>query len=143
MTHALDFAFRRLEALDLSAIQSTGDWDLGRTFSHLAQGVEFSMSGYPHLKPPLFRMTAGKLAFTVFKMCGRMSHGLTEPIPGEVIGDVPADEGLQRLWMALEVFREFDAPLSPHFAYGALGKDQFALAHLLHIENHLDEVRNV
>lgn len=138
---ALDTAFRRLDTLDLSAIQSTGDWDLGRTFSHLAQGVEFSMSGYPEEKPKLFQMTAGKLAFAVFRIRGRMSHGLDEPIPGEVIGDVSADAGLQRLWTSLEHFREFDGPLRPHFAFGALGKDLFAQAHLMHIENHLEEVR--
>jgi hypothetical protein len=141
MTQALDTAFRRLDALDLSAIQSTGDWDLGRTFSHLAQGVEFSMTGYPEEKPRLFQMTAGKLAFTVFKLRGRMSHGLDEPIPGEVIGDVSADEGLQRLWQSLEHFRDHTGALRPHFAFGALGKDQFALAHLMHIENHLEEVQ--
>lgn len=41
----LDTAFQRLEALDLFAIESTGDWGLGRMFSHLAQGIEFSMTG--------------------------------------------------------------------------------------------------
>lgn len=141
MTQTLDTAFRQLDALDLSAIQSTGDWDLGRTFSHLAQGVEFSMSGYPEEKPKLFQITVGKLAFTVFKLRGRMSHGLDEPIPGEVIGNVTAEEGLGRLWTSLEHFRDFNGALRPHFAYGALGKDQFALAHLMHIENHLEEVR--
>lgn len=142
MTHAsLDTAFRRLDALDLAAIQSTGDWDLGRTFSHLAQGVEFSMTGYPQEKPKLFQLTAGKLAFTVFNLRGRMSHGLDEPIPGEVIKDVSAQDGLTRLWTSLEAFRDHTAPLRPHFAYGALGKDQFATAHLMHIENHLEEVR--
>lgn len=137
----LDTAFRRLNALDLSAIQSTGDWNLGRTFSHLAQGVEFSMTGYPEEKPRLFQLTAGKLAFTVFNLRGRMSHGLDEPIPGEVIGDVSADAGMNRLWTSLERFRDFNGALRPHFAYGALGKNQFATAHLMHIENHLEEVR--
>lgn len=137
---ALDTAFRRLDGLDLSAIQSTGDWDLGRTFNHLAQGVEFSMTGFPEEKPRLFQMTAGKLAFTVFKLRGRMSHGLDEVIPGEVIGDVSADAGLHRLWTSLEQFRDFNGALRPHFAFGALGKDQFTKAHLMHIENHLEEI---
>lgn len=139
---ALDTAFRRLDSLDLSAINATGDWGLGRTFSHLAQGVEFSMSGYPQEKPRLFQMTAGKLAFTVFNVRGRMSHGLDEPIPGEVIGEVTADAGLQRLWTSLEQFRDFDGALYPHFAFGHLRKDQFATAHLMHIENHLEEVQS-
>jgi hypothetical protein len=141
MTDPIDKAFRRLDALDLDAIQSSGDWRLGRMFSHLAQGVEFSMSGYPQLKPRLFRATAGRSAFTVFSMRGRMSHGLNEPIPGEIIGDVPADAGLQRLWAPLERFRAFDGTPHPHFAYGTLTKDQLATAHHMHIENHLEEIR--
>lgn len=141
MIDTLDTAFRRLDALDLSAIGSTGDWGLGRTFSHLAQGVEFSMIGYPEEKPKLFQMTAGKLAFTIFQMRGRMSHGLDEVIPGEVVAEVTPDEGLNRLWTSLEAFRDFDGPLRPHFAFGHLGKDKFAQVHLMHIENHLEEVR--
>lgn len=99
------------------------------------------MIGYPEEKPRLFQMTAGKLAFTVFNMRGRMSHGLDEVIPGEVIDDISATEGMERLWVALEHFRDFDRALYPHFAFGALHKVQFARAHLMHIENHLEEVR--
>ena len=42
---------------------------------------------------------------------------------------------------SLEAFRDFDGPLRPHFAFGHLGKDKFARAHLMHIENHLEELR--
>lgn len=137
---ALGSAFRRLEGLDLSAIESSGDWGLGRMFSHLAQGVEFSMTGYPVQKPKLFQATVGTLAFKLFEMRGRMSHELNEPIPGEVVSEISADEGLGRLWTSLETFRDFDGALQPHFAYGGLNKAQFGKAHLLHIENHLEEL---
>ncbi len=137
---AIDTAFRRLEALDLSAIESTGDWGLGRMFSHLAQGVEFSMHGYPIQKPKLFQATVGTVAFKVFSARGRMSHGLGEPIPGEVVAEISAGDGMARLWTSLEAFRDFDGAMHPHFAYGALDKTQFGKAHLLHIENHLQEV---
>lgn len=144
MTHQMkngaEIALARLNTLNLTHIQSTGDWDLGRMFSHLAQGVEFSMTGYPQEKPKLFQATVGKLAFTLFRMRGRMRHGLDQPIPGEVITDVTADAGLDRLVHALDDFRRFDAPLRPHFAYGALSKDHYGLAHLMHLENHLEEI---
>ncbi|MFK7875115.1 MAG: DUF1569 domain-containing protein, partial [Paracoccaceae bacterium] len=97
---ALSIAFSRLEALDLQHIESTGDWELGRIFSHLAQGVEFSVHGYPQPKPKLFQATVGKLAFTVFDKRNRMSHALNQPIPGENIAPLTADQGLQRLWTA-------------------------------------------
>lgn len=141
MTDAIDTAFRRLEALDIAAIESTGDWGLGRMFTHLAQGVDFSMSGYPEQKPRLFQATVGKLAFTVFDARGRMSHGLNEPIPGEDVQDVSAADGLFWLWNSLEKFREYDGPMHPHFAYGHLSKAKFARAHLLHIDNHLQDVK--
>lgn len=133
-------AFARLEALDLAAIETTGDWGLGRMFSHLAQGVEFSLSGYPKEKPKLFQASVGKLAFAVFSARGRMSHGLDAPIPGEIVATVSADEGMERLWTSLEAFREHQGALKPHFAYGQLNKAQFGRAHLLHIEDHLSEV---
>jgi hypothetical protein len=138
-----DLAFRRLEALDLTAIESTGDWGLGRMFSHLAEGVDFSMHGYPVQKRKLFQATIGTVAFKVFEMRGRMSHGLNEPIPGEVVADPSAQDGMSRLWTSLETFRDFEGAPQPHFAYGELTKQQFGKAHLLHIENHLQEVRGV
>ena len=136
----IEQAFRRLEALDLAAIESTGDWGLGRMFSHLAQGVAFSMHGYPVQKPRLFQATVGTLAFKVFSARGKMSHGLDEPIPGEVIAEISAEDGMGQLWRSLERFRDFEGLIQPHFAYGALSKAQFGKAHLLHIENHLEEV---
>jgi hypothetical protein len=36
--------------------------------------------------------------------------------------------------------RAITAPLKPHFAYGQLGKPDFALAHAFHIANHQDEI---
>ncbi len=68
------------------------------------------------------------MAFTVFQMRSRMSHGLDESIPGEVVAEITPDEGLARLWTSLEIFRDFEGPLRPHFAFGRLGKDKFARA---------------
>lgn len=138
----VETTLRRLEALDVTRIENSGDWGLGRMFNHLAQGVEFSMTGYPQQKPKLFQMTAGKLAFAVFSMRGHMSHGLDEAIPGEVVAaEVSAHDGMGRLVQSLETFRAFDGPMQPHFAYGALSKAQFGRAHLMHVEDHLREVR--
>lgn len=77
----------------------------------------------------------------VFKSKGRMSHGLDQPIPGEQIAELSAEAGRDRLWTSLETFRDFSDPLHPHFAFWALGKDQYSLAHLMHINNRLEEVR--
>lgn len=140
----LDLMLDKLGNLARAPLEMTGDWDAARTFSHLAQSVEFSMAGYPEPKSTLFQNTAGKLAFRVFNARGAMSHGLNEPIPGETI-DTSAETlaALDRLRDSLMTFRSYEAELKPHFAYGALSKDDYAIAHVLHINNHLEELKVV
>jgi hypothetical protein len=71
-----------------------------------------------------------------------MSHGLAEPIPGAPALGAGADwkPGALRLRQAIARFAAHGGPLKPHFAYGALTKGEFALAHKLHIANHQDEI---
>ena len=137
---AINLTLERLSKLDLNAVESTGSWEVARTFDHLAQSVEFSMIGFPVMKPKVFRSTVGPLAFSVFQARGRMTHGLDEEIPGEVITlENTSSEAYARLIDALESFDAHDGPLKPHFAYGALDRDQYAIAHIMHINNHLEE----
>jgi hypothetical protein len=37
-------------------------------------------------------------------------------------------------------FRAHQGPLAPHFAYGALPRGDYLLAHTFHIANHQDEI---
>ena len=105
----------RLSGIDPAGIQSAGGWRVARTFHHLAQGVEFSLSGYPDLKHPLFRATVGRLAFHVFQARGQMRHATDQAIPGEAVTEGDPAQARDRLIAALEAFRETDA-LHPHFA---------------------------
>jgi len=109
---------------------------------HLAQSIEMSIDGYPEPKSALFQNTAGSAAFAYFKWKGRMSHGLAEPIPGApplaLSAEVPA--GAARLRGAIARFQRHGGALKPHFAYGALTKADYAIAHTLHIANHQDEI---
>ena len=132
---------QRLESLSSGDIQKTGVWNPHQVFNHCAQSVEFSMTGFPQSKSPVFQHTAGRLAFSVFSAKGEMSHPLDEVIPGApglaVEGDVTL--ALQRLATALRQFESFEGTLQPHFAFGQLDKADYALAHVLHINNHLQE----
>ena len=47
---------------------------------------------------------------------------------------------VERLRQAVQRFQAYAGPLRPHFAYGALSRVDFALAHTLHIANHQDEI---
>jgi len=136
----LDLMLDKLGALTSTGIETTGSWDAARTFHHLAQSVEFSMAGFPEEKSAVFQNTVGWLAYKVFSARGVMSHGLDEVIPGEVVDDGGQTEaGLIRLQTALTTFKAYEADLKPHFAYGLLDKDDYAIAHVLHINNHLEE----
>jgi hypothetical protein len=115
-------------------------WDLAQTLVHAAQSIECSLHGFPEHKPAAFQRTAGALAFATFHALGRMRHDLAEPIPGvEALPAPGADVGvaLARLRAAAEAFRAWDAPLQPHFAYGALDKAEYEAAHAMHLANHL------
>jgi hypothetical protein len=124
------------------SVKTTGAWPLSAVLEHLAQSVEMSIDGYPQSKSALFQRTAGRAAFAVFRMKGRMSHGLDQPIPGAPSLSAGADwkDAAQRLRRAIARFEAHDGAFRPHFAYGALSKADYALAHSMHVTNHQDEI---
>jgi len=139
----LDDSLRWLDRLERTGgVKAIGAWPLGAVLEHLAQSIEMSMDGYPQPRSALFQGTAGSAAFAYFKWRGRMNHGLAEPIPGAPALAAGADwkPGAIRLRQAISRFNGHTGPLKPHFAYGALSKPEFALAHSLHIANHQDEI---
>lgn len=124
-------------------LASSAAWSWAQTLAHCAQSIEFSMSGFPQSKSALFQRTVGSAALGVFAWRGRMSHDLSEPIPGAPAVDAAADpaQAMQRLGAAIAAFRAWTGPLRPHFAYGALGKQDYELAHAMHLANHLSAFR--
>ncbi|WP_088330478.1 DUF1569 domain-containing protein [Lacimicrobium sp. SS2-24] len=132
-----------LQEMDEQAYLTTGSWDLYQILTHCAQSIEYSISGFPEHKPEWFKDTLGVLAFTVFARKGEMYHALDEPIPGsqgiQAGGDVR--QAYQRLQQTLLDFQHHDGPLHAHFAYGALSKQDYALAHAMHFYNHLQEIQ--
>lgn len=101
-----------------------------------------SLDGFPEPKSALFQATAGAAAFTFFKWRGKMSHGLTEPIPGAARLAQVDDWCLAgpRLRAAIIRFSRFNGALKPHFTYGRLSRADFSLAHVFHIANDQDEI---
>ncbi len=140
---SLDDVMRWLDKLDrASQVQSSTAWKMSAVLEHMAQSVDMSMDGFPEPKSALFQATLGTAAFAVFRLRGKMSHGLTEPIPGAPVLPQSDDvkPGIARLRHAVQRFQAYAGPLRPHFAYGALSRVDFALAHTLHIANHQDEI---
>lgn len=137
----VDAAVQALQQLSPEARTRAG-WGLPQVLVHAAQSIEYSLSGFPQAKPAWFQASVGRAAFAFFDARGRMSHSLTEPIPGAPA--LPPEATLaaarDRLLQALAAFRAHEGPLHPHFAYGALDKAAYTRAHLMHLDDHWSEV---
>lgn len=124
--------------LQAPSLTSSTAWGLPQTLEHLAQSIEYSMSGYPTQKSALFQRALGKPAFAFFSWRGQMRHDLTEPIPGSPVlaTHTPLAQAALRLITACQQFMQWDQPLQPHFAYGALSHAEYEQAHAMHLANH-------
>ncbi|TXT35818.1 MAG: hypothetical protein FD135_4677 [Comamonadaceae bacterium] len=140
---SLDDVLRWLDRLEnATQVHSLNAWAISATLAHMAQSVDMSMDGFPQPKSVLFQSTLGSAAFAVFRLRGRMSHGLTEPIPGAPALPQTTNwkPGVAQLRTAVQRFQRHTGTLQPHFAYGALSHADYALAHTLHIANHQDDI---
>jgi hypothetical protein len=133
----LDEALRELDRLaSAPALKIATGWTLAQTLDHCAQSIEYSLTGFPESKSALFQNTAGALALKVFSWRGRMSHSLTEPIPGAPALDGNIGPATARLRQAVQNFHSHTTALRPHFAYGELSKAAYEQAHAMHLANH-------
>lgn len=140
---SLSEAFKEAEKLvSRNIIMPETGFSLPQTLIHCAQSIEYSMSGFPESKSSLFQNTLGSAAFSVFLWRGRMSHNLTEEIPGAPIitSDVDATAALERLHSSIQLFHDSNEPLQPHFAYGQLNRSDYELAHALHLADHFSSI---
>lgn len=140
---SLEGARRVLEGFQGQALTSLKGWTPSEVFNHCAQSIEYSLDGYPALKPAWFRHSVGPAAFALFSARGAMRHPLAEAIPGAAPLAEPASQevALQRLQAAFERFAAHTGELKPHFAYGVLSHGEYAQAHVLHLYNHLSLIR--
>ncbi|WXL24721.1 DUF1569 domain-containing protein [Ectopseudomonas mendocina] len=142
-TLSLEGAQSLLRELETKQLVSVKGWSPMEVFNHCAQSIEYSISGYPQMKPEWFRKTIGPLAFDVFAARGAMRHPLDEVIPGAAALDTPDSEAaaLKRLQKAFADFAAHTGELKPHFAYGQLSRAEYAQAHVMHLYNHLSLLR--
>ena len=139
---SIDAALNTLRRLETAAPRMSGAWDLAHVLHHTAQSIEYSMAGFPALKPAWVRATLGRYAFVLFDSRGTMSHDVAEPIPGApgIAQGQPLGPAVDRAVAALRAFDAHAGALQSHFAYGALDKPAYTRAHLMHLANHWNEV---
>lgn len=137
-------ALKRLELLSNKNLIQTGEWDIYKIFMHCAQSVEYSMSQFPKHKSNFFKNTVGTLAFSFFESKGKMIHGLSEPIPGSPLikSSLDTKVAMNYLRKSLIDFEDYKGKLAPHFAYGELTKNEYEIAHVMHLYNHLEEIQS-
>lgn len=138
--NTLDEAMVELKKLQTAAnVTVTGPWSLSHVFNHLAQSIEYSMTGFPENKPAIIRNTIGKIVLFKFLSQGYMNHNLTDPIPGAPALEDAEDIGsaLARLKKSILDFQNFQGQTAPHFVYGPVSKQDYDRLHAYHIANHL------
>jgi hypothetical protein len=138
----VEAALAKLKSLSNKPALNLGKWNPYQIFTHCAQSVEYSISGFPEHKSNLFKSTVGQLAFSAFSSKGQMTHDLSEPIPGAPVLALEKEISiaLARLEKSLLVFKQYEGNLAPHFAYGELSKKEYEKAHVMHLYNHLQEM---
>jgi hypothetical protein len=116
-----------------------GVWNLSQTLQHCAQTIRYAVTGYPELKPPLFRLTVGALAKRVFLRRDAMKHPLSAPIDGApaLNATLPVPDAVDVLGEAIALFTSHTGELASHPAYGPCTHDEFARLHAMHIIEHL------
>lgn len=131
------------EALQKLQAKGAGTPSRGMTLHqvllHCTQSIDYSLRGFPQMKPKLIRATVGRIVVGRFLSAGRMSHNLAAPVPGAPA--IPAQGELGPAWAALfaalDRFEKHEGPLHDHFIFGALSKESFGRLHAMHIADHL------
>ena len=137
-TSPLEDTLSRIEVIARSHAEPSLGWPLPHVLEHCAQSIEFSMDGFPRLKPWVIRATIGKLVARRFIARGALQHDLRAPIPSApALEQTQVEPALGRLRDAVARFRARVEPLSPHFVFGELSKSQYEQLHALHILDHL------
>ncbi|MCE9599651.1 MAG: DUF1569 domain-containing protein [Spirochaetia bacterium] len=135
----LDEASKALDRLETSQTDTHGPWNVPQILVHLAQSIEYSLTGYPENKSVIIRKTIGRLVLSRFLSQGYMTHNLSAPIPGAPPLDpnVSVQDGIKRLRKAIVDFRAFQDELKIHFVYDKVTHDEYERVHAMHIANHL------
>jgi hypothetical protein len=123
---------------DLGDARSRSGWSLAQVLIHIAQGIEYSVSGYPAMRSGIFRATIGRIALRKFLGAGEMSHDLQAPVPGAPSLDPSTTlaDAKARLQKSIAEFRAMTGSPKPHFAYGPMSKSDAEKITAIHFANH-------
>lgn len=123
-------------------IKSTTEWNPYQIFAHCAKTIDYSMAGYPLLKPVIIRNTIGKIAIGKFIRQGYMKHNLLADVPGSpsIENSGSTQEGIQILCDSITRFQSNEKELKMHLLFGQLSKKQYDYYFAMHIADHLSSL---
>lgn len=123
-------------------IKSTTEWSPYQTFVHCAKTIDYSMNGYPLLKPVIIRNTIGKIAIGKFLRQGYMKHNLLADVPGSpsIENSKSTQEGIKILLDSIARFQSNRKELKIHLLFGQLSKKQYDYYFAMHIADHLSSL---
>lgn len=121
----------------------TTPWTTAQHLLHCAQSIEYSVTGYPRLKPAIVRATVGKLVKRRFLGRGEMAHDTVAAVAGAPALDAGAsvDAARARLRAAIATFRAHAGAYAPHLVYGSCTRDEYERLMSMHVADHLRRVR--
>lgn len=140
--HSLEEAKKELLNLSKSNKVETMQWSLYKILVHCTQTIEYSMTGYPKMKPKFIQQTVGKIAIRKFLNQGFMKHSLIAPVPDAPMIDNEGDVELamEKLISTIDKFMGSKSELYPHLLFGKLAKDEYDKYFSMHIADHLTEL---
>lgn len=125
--------------LNEKKLSSKSQWTAYQSLLHCSKTIEYSMIGYPVLKPAIIRNTIGKMVIKKFLKEGYMKHNLYADVPGSPVMDNlgSCEEGIRILINSIEKFDSYNGEFKPHLLFGKLSKEQYDKYFTIHIEDHL------
>lgn len=123
-------------------VNSTTEWSPYQIFVHCAKTIDYSMNGYPLLKPVIIRNTIGKIAIGKFLRQGYMKHNLLADVPGSpsIENNGSTSEGIKILLDSIARFQANGKELKMHLLFGQLSKKQYDYYFAMHIADHLSSL---
>lgn len=124
---------------NLDMILEKEEWSGYKTLVHCAKTIQYSMTGYPVLKPYFIRITIGKIVIHKFLKQGYMKHSLSADVMGSppVEDNGTTESGKIILLEAIDKFLAYQETLHPHLLFGKINKKQYDNYFALHIGDHL------
>lgn len=126
-----------VDRLAATGCTRTGAWDLGQVCVHLALPIEGTIDGVNLPATWLQRHVLGPIIKRVLFRTRHIPRGVKAPeiaLPGEQPDQAAA---VNRLRAAIDRFRSYNGPLSPHPIFGRLSRDEWEQFHLIHAAHHL------